>query len=223
MDADREKRLAAARAVALIEPGMTVGLGTGSTAAHAVRLIGARVTDGLRICGVPTSRQTARLARELGIPLLDLNDVPSVDLAIDGADEVDPAKRCIKGGGGALLHEKIVASAAKRLVIIVDSGKLVRRLGAFPLPVEVVPFAREQVRRLVASLGADATLRAGPDGPFVTDEGNLILDCRFGEIADAAALAARLDAAPGVVGHGLFVAMADDAIVGHGDGAYFME
>ena len=136
---------------------------------------------------------------------------------------MDLQKRCIKGGGGALLREKIVASAADRFVIIVDSRKTVARLGAFALPVEVVPFAREQVRRRMLALGASVELRAGAEGPFVTDEGNRILDCRFGAIADASALAAQLDAVPGIVGHGLFIDMADDVIVGMGNSARFME
>ncbi len=202
---------------------MTVGLGTGSTAAHAIRSLGKRVGEGLAVRGIPTSGASAALARAEGIPLVDLNGVERVHLAIDGADEVDRQKRCIKGGGGALLREKIVASAADRLVLIVDSGKTVERLGAFPLPVEVVPFAREQVRRQMLALGASVEVRAGTDGPFVTDEGNGILDCRFGEIADAAALAARLDAIPGIVEHGLFIDMADDVIVGRGASAHFME
>ena len=202
---------------------MTVGLGTGSTAAHAIRSLGRRVREGLAVRGVPTSEASAALARAESIPLVDLNEVDRVHLAVDGADEVDRRKRCIKGGGGALLREKIVANAADRLVLVVDSGKTVETLGAFPLPVEVVPFAREQVRREILGLGAFAELRAGADGPVITDEGNRILDCRFGEIADASALAARLDAIPGIVGHGLFIDMADDVIVGRGDTACFME
>ncbi len=209
--------------MALVEAGMTVGLGTGSTAAHAIRSLGRRVREGLAVRGVPTSEASAALALAEGIPLVDLNGVERVHLAIDGADEVDRQKRCIKGGGGALLREKIVASAADRLVIVVDSGKTVERLGAFPLPVEVVPFAREQVRRQLLALGASVEARAGKGGPFVTDEGNRILDCRFDGIVDAAALAARLDAIPGIVGHGLFIDMADDVIVGRGGSARFME
>ena len=209
--------------MALVEAGMTVGLGTGSTAAHVIRLLGRLVREGLVVRGVPTSEASASLALAEGIPLVDLNEVERVHLAIDGADEVDRQKRCIKGGGGALLREKIVASAADRLVIVVDSGKTVDRLGAFPLPVEVVPFAREQVRRRMLALGASVEARTGEDGPFITDEGNRILDCRFGEIADAAALAAWLDATPGIVEHGLFIDMADDVIVGSGDSAHFME
>ena len=223
MGAEGEKRLAAARAVDLVQAGMTVGLGTGSTAAFAIGLLGRRVRDGLAVRGVATSEAAAALARTEGIPLADLNEAERVHLAIDGADEVDRRKRCIKGGGGALLREKIVANAADRFVVIVDSGKTVERLGAFPLPVEVVPFAVEQVRRRMLALGASVELRAGKDGLFVTDEGNRILDCRFGAIADPAALAARLDAVPGIVGHGLFIDLADDVIVGRGNSAQFME
>ena len=202
---------------------MTVGLGTGSTAAHAIRLIGARVREGMVLRGVPTSEQSAALARTEGIPLVDLNEVERVHLAIDGADEVDGGKRCIKGGGGALLREKIVACAADRLVVIVDSGKTVEHLGAFPLPVEAIPFAREQVRRHIVALGASAELRADGAGPFITDEGNHILDCRFGKIDDACGLAAQLSVIPGIVEHGLFIGMADDVIVGRDGTASFME
>ena len=202
---------------------MTVGLGTGSTAAHVIRMLGRRVREGLAVRGVPTSEASAMLARAVGIPLADLNEVERVHLAIDGADEVDRQRRCIKGGGGALLREKIVASASDRLVIVVDSGKTVERLGAFPLPVEVVPFACGQVQRRMRALGASVELRAGAEGPFPTDEGNRILDCCFGDIADASALAAQLDAVPGIVEHGLFIDMADDVIVGSGNTAGFME
>ncbi|MCY4230874.1 MAG: ribose-5-phosphate isomerase RpiA [Alphaproteobacteria bacterium] len=223
MGTEDEKRLAAARAVALVETGMTVGLGTGSTAAHAIQILGQRVREGLAIRGVPTSEASTALARTEGIPLVALNKVECVHLAIDGADEVDRERRCIKGGGGALLREKIVASAADRMVVIVDSGKTVERLGTFPLPVETVPFACEQVRRQILALGASVALRADTQGPFVTDEGNRILDCRFGAISDAPALAARLDAIVGIVGHGLFIDMVDDVIVGSGNTASFME
>jgi len=202
---------------------MTVGLGTGSTAAHAIRQIGARGREGLALRGVPTSEQSAALARGEGIPLASLSEGERVQLAIDGADEVDGGKRCIKGGGGALLREKIVAGAADRLVVIVDSGKLVARLGAFPLPVETVPFACRQVRRRMEALGASVTIRAAAGGAFVTDEGNRILDCRFGPICDPPALAAQISAVPGVVEHGLFIGMADDVIVGRGETARFME
>ena len=202
---------------------MVLGLGTGTTAAVVVGLIARKVAEGLRVCGVPTSARTAALAADAGIPLHDLNCVGRVDLAIDGADEVDGRKRCIKGGGGALLREKIVASAAERTVIVVDAGKLVDSLGKFPLPVEVSPFAREHVRRLIGLLGASASVRAGPDGPFVTDEGNNILDCSFGAIADPQGLAAALATIPGVVEHGLFLSLADEVIVGDGETAYSMK
>ena len=202
---------------------MVLGLGTGTTADVVVGLIARKVAEGLRVRCVPTSARTAALAADAGIPLADLNCVRGVDLAIDGADEVDGRKRCIKGGGGALLHEKIVASAAERTVIVVDAGKLVCSLGKFPLPVEVSPFAREHVRRLIGPLGASVSLRTGPDGPFVTDEGNNILDCSFGAIADPQGLAAALATIPGVVEHGLFLSLADEVIVGEGDTAYSMK
>ena len=202
---------------------MVLGLGTGTTADVVVGLIARKVAEGLRVRCVPTSARTAALAADAGIPLADLNGVRGVDLAIDGADEVDGRKRCIKGGGGALLHEKIVASAAGRTVIVVDAGKLVGSLGKFPLPVEVSPFAREHVRRLIGPLGASVSLRTGPDGPFVTDEGNNILDCSFGAIADPQGLAAALATIPGVVEHGLFLSLADEVIVGEGDTAYSMK
>jgi ribose 5-phosphate isomerase A len=217
---DAEKRIAAARAVALVEDGMRVGLGTGSTAAHAVRLLGLKVHEGLRVVGVPTSEATAELARACGVPLASLDDMPELDLCIDGVDEADGNLDAIKGGGGALLREKIVASASRRVVYICDSSKRVERLGAFPLPVEVVPFAVPVVGPRLRALGPEPVLRRDPDGrPFVTDEGNRILDCPFGRIDDPARLAAALDAVPGVVEHGLFLGMIDRLIVGTGERA----
>lgn len=217
---DAEKRIAAARAVALVEDGMRLGLGTGSTAAHVVRLLGLKVQEGLRVAGVPTSEATAALARECGVPLAMLDDMPELDLCIDGVDEADPALNAIKGGGGALLREKIVASASRRLVYVCDSSKRVERLGAFPVPVEVVPFAVPVVLPRLRALGPKPALRRDPDGrPFVTDEGNRILDCPFGRIDDPERLAAALDAIPGIVEHGLFLGMIDRLIVGTGDRA----
>ncbi|MFQ5785964.1 MAG: ribose-5-phosphate isomerase RpiA [Alphaproteobacteria bacterium] len=219
-DADRQKRRAAGRSLDFIADGMTLGLGTGSTAAHVVRLLGERVRDGLSVTAVPTSRATETLARDCGIPLAALEDVTRLDLTIDGADEVDPELRLIKGGGGALLHEKIVASASARFVVVADSSKLVPRLGAFPLPVEAVPFAWKVVAERLGEDGHRPTLRRGRDGkPFVTDDGNYILDCACGVIADPEALARRLDAIAGVVEHGLFLGMADCVVVGRADGA----
>jgi ribose 5-phosphate isomerase A len=215
---DQEKQAAARAAVALVEDGMRLGLGSGSTALHAVRFLGERVRQGLRVVGVPTSRETARAAREAGIELDGLDSEPRLDLTIDGTDEVDSALRLIKGGGGALLHEKIVAAASDRMVVVADGSKAVERLGAFPLPVEVVPFALPLVRRLVAGLGVEGRVRLTGDGePFTTDEGNRILDCPFGSIEDPEALATALEATPGVVEHGLFLGLADEVLIARGE------
>jgi len=216
--ADQQKIRAAARSLDYVEPGMTLGLGSGSTAAHMVRLLGERVRAGLAVRGVATSRATEALAAEAGIPLLTLEDVTRLDLTIDGADEVDRALRLIKGGGGALLREKVVASVSDRLVIIADRSKRVERLGAFPLPVEVVRFAWKVVAEALGADGAQVVLRMRDGAPFVTDEGHYILDCAFGAIADPEALAARIGAIPGVVEHGLFIDMADVAIFAGDDG-----
>jgi ribose 5-phosphate isomerase A len=205
---DEQKRVAAEAAAAEVSDGMRVGLGTGSTAAWAVRALGARVAKGLRIVGVPTSRATEALAREVGIPLGTLDEEPALDVTIDGADEVDPALRLVKGGGGALLREKIVASATRRLLIVVDASKWRETLGAFPLPVEVVPFGATVVARRLAELGCVPARRRAKDGkPFVTDEGNHILDCPFGRIEHPERLATALASIPGVVEHGLFLGM----------------
>jgi ribose 5-phosphate isomerase A len=220
VNVDAQKDAAAARAVAEIRSGMTVGLGTGSTAAFAVKRLGARVREGLRIRGVPTSEGTRALAAAEGIPIVSLDDVDMIDVAIDGTDEADGNLDLIKGGGGALLREKVVAGLAKRFIVIADQNKLVPTLGAFPLPVEIVPFARAVVARSAATLGCEPSLRLGRDGrPFVTDNGNHILDCRFGRITDAAAIAARLDATPGVAEHGLFLGMAEILVLGQADGS----
>lgn len=211
-----EKQEAAERAVELVRSGMVVGLGTGSTAIFAVRRIGECVRGGqLRdVVGVPTSRAVEAEARLLGIPLA-LDGAREIDLTIDGADEIDPDLELIKGGGGALFHEKIVAQASRREVIVVDDAKLSPRLGThWAVPVEVVPFAWESQVRFLQSLGARVTRRSGADGQaFVTDEGNWILDCAFGPIAAPRELAARLDARTGIVEHGLFIGLATDVIV----------
>lgn len=215
---ESEKKHAAARSLDFIEDGMAVGLGTGSTAAYAVRLLGERVRAGLAVTAVATSRATEALARECGIPLTSLEDVTRLDITIDGADEVDGELRLIKGGGGALLREKIVAAASDRFVVVVDSGKLVARLGAFDLPVEVVPFAWRVVAEKIEATGCLPALRAGDaNKPFVTDEGNYILDCAYGAIEEPEALARRLDGTTGIVDHGLFLDMADTVVVGRGD------
>ena len=215
---DREKKAAAAAAVREVEDGMRLGLGSGSTALLAVRALGERVRRGLSIVGVPTSRETARVAREVGIELDDLATEPHLDLTIDGADEVDAKLRLIKGGGGALLHEKIVAAATKRVLIVVDRSKIVETLGAFPLPVEVIPFAASLVAERIRRLGVEPALRRTKDGqPFVTDEGNRILDCPFGAIDDPEALDVTLSVIPGVVEHGLFLGLAHETIVAGGE------
>jgi ribose 5-phosphate isomerase A len=221
VDWDREKQVAAARSMAYVEAGQIVGLGTGSTASHAIRMLGRRVREGLTILGVPTSEQTRRLAEAEGIPLLPLEQTTRVDLTIDGADEVDPQLRLIKGGGGALLHEKIVAAASDRLIVIADSSKLVGRLGRFPLPVEVVPKAWLLLAERLEVLGCTPKLRqrAGGGGVYVTEEDNYLLDCAFGVIDDPPQLARTLSEMPGVVEHGLFIDMADVVIVGRGDDA----
>ena len=221
------KRRAAEAAVALAEPGMVLGLGFGSTAAFATRRVGALLAAGeLRdIVGVPCAEGTAALARELGIPLATLDEVSHVDLTIDGADEVDPRLNLIKGGGGALLREKMVAQASRRVAIIVDESKLVPALGTgWALPVEVVAFGMGATARWIGGLGAAVELRRGPDGaPFRTDQGNHILDCRFGPIADPGALAAALAARAGIVEHGLFIGLATDVIVAGAEGVRHIE
>ena len=216
---DDLKRRAAAAALRYVEDGMRLGLGSGSTANHFVRLLGERVGEGLNVVGVATSEATARLARDSGVPLTTLDDAPELDLVVDGADEIGPNLALIKGGGGALLREKIVAAAAGRMIVIADSGKHVAELGAFPLPIEVVPFGLAAtavaIERAAVELGLNLALdlRHRSGGPFVTDSGNRILDASFGRIPDPEALAGRLSEIPGIVEHGLFLAMADLALV----------
>ncbi len=204
---DKDKELAAEAAVALLSNGMTIGLGTGSTAKFALRAIARRKLD---IRGVPTSRQTAELATALGIPLADINQVPHIDITLDGADEFTPSLDLIKGGGAALLHEKIVAVRSRLLVIMTDASKLVTQLGKFRVPVEVIPFAVRYVEEQLAGMGASCSVRPG----VVTDEGNAVLDADFGLIADPAALGARLKGITGVVEHGIFPGMAAMVFMG---------
>jgi ribose 5-phosphate isomerase A len=215
---DLEKETAARASLRFIHDGDVVGLGTGSTAAYAVRFIAERVQAGLKIRGIPTSVRTKELAASLGIPLTTLDECQQIDVTIDGADEVNPDLQLIKGGGGALLREKITASASRQLVIVADSSKQVPVLGKFPLPVEVIPFAQALIAKKIAALGAAVQLRNDSSGkPFVTDEGHHILDCHFGQIPDPPALALKLASIPGVVEHGLFIGMATVALIAKGD------
>ena len=213
---DQEKEAAARASLRFIRDGQVVGLGTGSTAAFFIRLLGEQVRDGLRIRGIPTSVRSKELALSLGIPLTTLEECQEIAVTVDGADEVDPELRLIKGGGGALLREKVVASATRQLVIVADATKRVPVLGKFPLPVEVIQFAQALVAKRIAALGAEVRLRAESGIPFVTDENNHILDCHFGEIPDADGLARRLSDMPGVVEHGLFIGMVSTALFAKG-------
>lgn len=219
---DAKKLAAAECAAALVEDGMVVGLGSGSTASLAVAAIGRRVAQGLRIVAIPTSENTAAQARTLGIPLVTLDDHDRIDLTIDGADEIERGSLdLVKGLGGALLREKIVASSTARLVIVADESKLVDQLGAggLPIPVEVVPFGWPSTARRLHALGAEWTQRLSPDGtPFITDGGHIILDCRFAVLDSARALQQRLDGTVGVVEHGIFAGMTSEAIVGRSTG-----
>lgn len=230
MDLEAFKRQAAARALDFLEPGMRLGLGTGSTAKHFITLLADRVRAGLDIVAVATSEATRMLAEQQGIRLVTLDQSPVLDLTVDGADEIAPDLSLIKGGGAALLHEKIVAAASRRMVVIADESKSVPVLGRFPLPVEVVPFGLAATRAAVEAAArangspGPASLRLGADGhPLVTDGGHWLLDAALGRIADPAALATRLNAVPGVVEHGLFIGMANIAIVAGRDGVRVIE
>jgi len=217
MNVAEDKELAAIAAVSLLQDGMVVGLGTGSTAEIALRHIALRVKEGLRIRGVPTSKATEALAAGLRIPLTTLDASPVVDMTIDGADEVDPRLNLIKGGGGAHFREKVVARASKSEVIIVDGGKLVKRLGErFAVPVEVHPFAWRVAATALTELGCVPVLREKGTAPFVTDNGYHILDCKFDGIDDPAALEKEINNTPGVLENGLFVGLASLVLVGDG-------
>ena len=214
---EREKQAAARQSLVYVRDGYVVGLGTGSTASYAIRFLGEMVRAGLKIRAIPTSVNTRDLAISAGIPLTTFEDCSEIDLTIDGADEIGPALELIKGGGGALLREKIVASASRKIVIIADATKQVRMLGKFPLPIEVVPFAEALLAERIASLGASVVLRKGPAGqPLITEEGHHILDCSFGQIPDPGRLSNDLKRMPGVVEHGLFLDLADVALIGKG-------
>lgn len=222
---DPNKRLAAEAVLAEISPGMRLGLGSGSTASLFIELLGERVAQGLDCVGVPTSAQSAALAETLGIRLVTLQECPELDLTVDGADEIDPDLNLIKGGGGAMLREKVVAAASRRMAVVADDSKRVDTLGAFPLPIEVDPFALGYVQGAILAIMRDAgssgevVLRVSGEGdPVVTDGGHLIFDASFGRISVTRAVARALDGVPGVVGHGLFVGMGDIAYIGTDSG-----
>src|SRR5919197_1316505 len=230
MDIDAQKRAAAARALDFVRAGMRLGLGSGTTAKHFVELLGQRVRAGLEVIAVPTSETTRDDAERLGIPLTTLDETPQLDLTVDGADEIGPELSLIKGGGGALLREKIVASASARMIVIADESKWVAALGRFALPIEVVPFGLAATRRAVEAAAAaagcpgPALLRRAKDGhAFVTDGGHWILDAAFERIADPKSLAERLDGIAGVVEHGLFIGLAQAAIVAGPSGVRVVE
>ena len=220
---DESKRQAAERSMLYVQDGMRVGLGTGTTSKFVLELLGERVQSGLKILGVPTSHGARELARKCGIPLATFAEVDELDIAIDGADEVGPGLSLIKGGGGALLHEKVVASAAKQFIVVVGEGKVVPVLGTFPLPVEVISFAGPLMEKRLAKLDANPVLRMTGDTPYITDEGNWIFDCHFGSIPDPERTAAQLRAMVGVVEHGLFLNMATRVIVADGQGISVLE
>jgi ribose 5-phosphate isomerase A len=229
-DADALKREAAARALEYVKPGMKLGLGTGSTAAHFVELLAEKVKGGMKIVGVPTSEATKAQAERLGVPLTTLNKEPRLDLTVDGADEFDPALNLIKGGGGALLREKIVAAASAEMIVVADESKRVERLGRFPLPIEVVDFGLAATTLAVeaaikaAGCAGPLKLRQKADGHvFVTDQGHLILDAALGSIPDARLLARTLAEVPGVVEHGLFIGLAHRVVLAGSGGISVVE
>ena len=230
MDIEAQKRAAAARAIEFVRPGMRLGLGTGSTARHFVELLGERVRDGLDVVAVPTSQATHDDAARWGIPLTSLDEVPELDLTVDGADEIAPDLSLIKGGGGALLREKIVAGASTRMIVIADRSKWVDALGRYPLPIEIAPFGalatRRELERVIAGhqRASRLVLREGRDGhPFVTDGGHWIVDAALGRIDDPPAMAQAISGIPGVMEHGLFIGLAQLAILAGPDGVSIVE
>jgi ribose 5-phosphate isomerase A len=230
MTLDELKRQAAARALEHVQPGMKLGLGTGSTAKHFVELLGERVRDGLQVVGVPTSEATRGIAQRCGIPLTTLDELDRLDLTVDGVDEIDSSLNVIKGGGGALLREKIVAAASDRMIVIADETKWAARLGRFPLPIEVIPFGLAATRRAIGDVFAKSgvsgqmVVRIGTDGhAFVTDGGHWIVDAHLGEIPDPYALAGMLNSIPGVVEHGLFIGLVSVAMLAGTQGIRVVE
>ena len=216
---DQIKQNLGRQAVQFVQPGMTVGIGTGSTANWFIHFLAEKIQNGLDCRGVPTSQQTKLLAEERGISIVELNEVNQIDLTIDGADEINPLLQLIKGGGGALLQEKMVAVASQKLIIIADETKMVSQFGKFPLPVEVVPYGWKQTKKQIEGLGCkNAMIRATEGKIFITDHGHFILDCHFQKIEDAALLQTQLNNIPGVVDNGLFIDLADGALIGYGDG-----
>jgi len=229
-DADKLKHAAAVRALEFVRPGMRLGLGTGSTARHFVALLAERVRGGLDVIGVPTSEATRSDAARQGVPLTTLEETPALDLTVDGADEIAPDLTLIKGGGGALLREKIVAAASAKMLVIADESKWVSMLGRFPLPIEIAPFGATATRRAVEEVTAAAgcpgpvLVRKAPNGhAFVTDGGHWLLDAQLGRIADPPMLAKSLAAVPGVMEHGLFIGLAQAAILAGPKGVRLIE
>lgn len=224
MDSLQLKKAAAAKAVEFVEDGMKLGIGTGSTANEFIRLLALRVKEGLKVTGVATSERSEQLCRELGIPVASLDEMPSLDLDIDGADEIGPKMALVKGGGGALLREKIVAFASARMLVIADQSKLVKTLGAFPLPIEVNPFGLEATKLAIVDvakslgLSGNISLRAKNNKTFVTDGGHFILDASFSRISDPESLSNALFSIPGVVEHGLFLNLANKSVVAMANG-----
>jgi len=224
MDSLQLKKAAAAKAVEFVEDGMKLGIGTGSTANEFIRLLALRVKEGLKVTGVATSERSEQLCRELGIPVASLDEMPSLDLDIDGADEIGPKMALVKGGGGALLREKIVAFASVRMLVIADQSKLVETLGAFPLPIEVNPFGLEATKLAIVDvakslgLSGNISLRVKNNKTFVTDGGHFILDASFSRISDPESLSNALFSIPGVVEHGLFLNLANKSVVAMANG-----
>jgi ribose 5-phosphate isomerase A len=224
LEKEELKKLAGEKATEYIEDGMIIGLGTGSTAEYSVRKIGKMVNEGLKIKGIPTSNHTRRIAKECKIPLTTLEEEPVIDITIDGADEVDSNMSLIKGGGGALAREKIIAYNSKKVIIVVDDSKVVKALGIdFPLPVEVLKFGWTATQQTLEEMGCSVELRKIMDDPFITDNSNYIIDCDFDRIADPEKLEKDLNLIPGVVENGLFIGMVDKVIVGGKQGILTLE